>query len=201
MNYKIKQNCQIILASSSKARKQILEDIGLEFQIINPDFDEEAAKPSIQNLSIASQAMYLAKQKALSISVSRPNYLTIGSDQICELEGMAIDKSKDRNDAISQLKALQGKTHTQNNAVCLYRGKKLLFKNSSKAKLTVRNLSDKEIETYVDLDQSWGCAGSYKFESFGKHLFEKVQGSDNSIVGMNILPLLNFLHQQKLISI
>lgn len=200
-NHKIKQNCQIILASSSRARKQILKDLGLEFQIISPDFDEEAAKPSIQNLSIAAQAMYLAKQKALSISASNPNSLTIGSDQICEIEGMAIDKSKDRDDAISQLKRLQGKTHIQNNAVCLYQGSKLLFKNSSKAKLTVRNLNDQEIESYVDLDKSWGCAGSYKFESFGKHLFEKVQGADNSIIGMNILPLLNFLHQKKLISL
>ncbi|MFT6077616.1 MAG: septum formation protein [Myxococcota bacterium] len=197
----IKQNCQIILASSSKARKQILENLGFDFQIIRPEFDEEKAKPSIKNLSISAQAMYLAKHKALSISISNPNSLSIGSDQICELSGMAIDKSKDREDAINQLKMLQGKTHIQNNAVCLYQGKKLLFKHSSKAKLTMRNLSDKEIETYVDLDQSWSCAGSYKFESFGKHLFEKVQGADNSIVGMNILPLLNFLHTQKLISI
>ncbi|MFT6106917.1 MAG: septum formation protein [Rickettsiales bacterium] len=201
MSNKIKQNCQIILASSSRARKQILEDLGLKFQIISPDFDEEAAKPSIQNLSIAVQAMYLAKQKALSVSISNPSALTIGSDQICELAGISIDKSKDRQDAINQLALLEGETHIQNNAVCLYQGSKLLFKNSSKAKLTVRNLSNQEIETYVDLDQSWGCAGSYKFESFGKHLFEKVQGADNSIVGMNVLPLLNFLHQNKLISL
>jgi septum formation protein len=145
--------------------------------------------------------MYLAKQKALSVSISNPSALTIGSDQICELAGISIDKSKDRQDAINQLALLEGETHIQNNAVCLYQGSKLLFKNSSKAKLTVRNLSNQEIETYVDLDQSWGCAGSYKFESFGKHLFEKVQGADNSIVGMNVLPLLNFLHQNKLISL
>jgi septum formation protein len=198
---KIKQNCRIILASSSKARKEILQNIGLEFEILSPNFDEEKAKPSIKNLSIAAQAMYLAKQKALSISLLNPDALVIGSDQICELEGIGIDKSKNRSDAIKQIKALQGKTHIQNNAVCLYQGKKLLFKNISKAKLKMRSLSQKEIEAYVNLDESWSCAGSYKFESFGKHLFEKVQGADNSIIGINILPLLNFLHKNKLISL
>jgi septum formation protein len=197
----IKQNCHIILASSSLARKKILSDLGLKFDILSPSFDEEKAKPKIKHLRISKQAMYLAKQKALSVSVLYPDSLVIGSDQICELEGKAIDKSKDRIEAIKQLKLLQGKTHIQNNAVCLYSGSKLLFKNSSTAKLTVRNLSDKEIANYVDLDKSWGCAGSYKFESLGKHLFSKVIGADNSIIGMNMLPLISFLHQQKLISL
>ena len=198
---KIQQHCPIILASSSSARKKILLDLGLKFDVISPNFDEEKAKPKIKHLSIKNQAMYLAKHKALSVSVFHPNSIVIGSDQICELEGFAIDKSTNRLDAINQIKALQGKTHIQNNAVCLYKKNKLLFKNSSQAKLTIRNLSDQEIINYVDLDQSWGCAGSYKFESFGKHLFSKVKGADNSIVGMDIVPLLNFLHQQKLISL
>ncbi len=201
MTKSIKQNCHIILASSSTARKKILSDLGLEFTIISPNFDEEQAKPEIKHLTIPKQAMYLAQQKALSVSVLNPNSLVIGSDQICQFENRAIDKSKNRGDAISQIKMLQGKTHIQNNAACLYKGSKLLFKNSSKAKLTLRDLSDKEIANYVDLDKSWGCAGSYKFESLGKHLFAKVSGCDNSIVGMNILPLINFLHQQKLISL
>ena len=197
----IKQNCYIILASGSVARKKILSDLGLDFKIISPNFDEEKAKPKIKHLTIKEQAIYLAQQKALSVSVLHPNALVIGSDQICELEGLAIDKSKNRSDAIKQIKMLQGKNHIQNNAVCLYQDTKLLFKNFSTAKLTIRNLSDKEIANYVDLDKSWGCAGSYKFESYGRHLFSKVEGSDHSIIGMNILPLLNFFHQHKLISL
>ncbi|MCE3254698.1 MAG: uncharacterized protein K0R25_192 [Rickettsiaceae bacterium] len=197
----MKQNCHIILASSSPARKKILSDLGVKFEVINPAFDEDAAKPVIKHLSIGQQAMYLAKQKALSVSIDHPDSLVIGSDQICELEGLAIDKSKDRAQAIAQLRRLRSKTHIQNNAVCLYKSDKLLFKKLSKAKLAVRNLSDAEIENYVDLDQSWGSAGSYKFESFGKHLFSKVTGADNIIIGMNIVPVLNFLYQQKLITL
>jgi septum formation protein len=198
---KIKQNCQIILASNSIPRKKILSDLGLIFEVISPKFDEESAKKDIQNLSIENQALYLAKQKALSISKDYPDFLVIGSDQICELNKKPIDKSLNKTSAISQLKMMRGKTHYQNNAACIYQGKKLIFKNYSKAKLTVRNLSDKEIANYVQIDKSWGCAGSYKFESLGKHLFSKVQGCDNAIVGIDILPIINFLHQQKLISL
>lgn len=196
----IKQNCRIILASSSAPRQKILSGVGVKFGVISPSFDEEAAKPHIKHLSIKNQALYLAKQKALSVSKNNPDALVIGSDQICELDGVGIDKSKNRADAINQLKILQGKTHIQNNAVCLYRGSKLLFKNLSFAKLTMRHLSDNDVANYVDLDQSFGCAGSYKFESFGKHLFKEVKGSDNSIIGMDILPLLNFLHTNNYIS-
>jgi septum formation protein len=201
IKFSIKQNCKIILASSSLARKKILSDLGLEFEVISPSFDEELAKPRIKNLSIKKQAIYLAKQKALSISLKYPDSITIGSDQICELDGLAIDKSKNAREAIAQLKLLRGKSHIQNNSTCLYRGKKLLFQNYSKAKLILRDLSDDEITKYVNFDRSWGCAGSYKFESLGKHLFAKVEGSDNSIIGMNILPLINFLYQKQLISL
>lgn len=198
---KIKQNCHIILASSSSARKKILSDLGLDFKILSPEFDEENAKQNIQNLSIKQQALYLARHKALSISISHPKYLVIGSDQICSIDNIVVDKSKNRKQAITQLAMLSGKTHIQNNATCLYQEKNLLYKNFSKAKLTMRNLSDKEIANYVDMDKPWGCAGSYKFESLGKHLFSRVEGCDNTIIGMDILPIINFLYQQKLISL
>ena len=197
----IKQNCHIILASSSVARKRIMANLGLEFKVISPNFDEETAKSQIKNLSIKEQAIYLAQHKALSISNKYPESLTIGSDQICEVEGLAINKSNNINEAIEQLKFLRNKTHIQNNAICLYQNTTLLFKHSSQASLTIRNLSDTEIINYVNLDRSWGCSGSYKFESLGKHLFSKVKGCDDSIIGMNILPLLNFLHQQKFIAL
>ena len=141
----IKQNCHIILASNSLARKRLLSDLGLEFEIISPCFDEAVAKPQIRHLQVKEQAIYLAKQKALSISLNYPDSITIGSDQICSIDGLVIDKSKNVSEAVAQLKLLRGKTHIQNNAVCLYRGKKLLFKNFSKAILTLRDLSDEQI--------------------------------------------------------
>jgi septum formation protein len=197
----VKQNCQIILASGSAARKQIMTDLAFDFTAISPDFDEEVEKLTIKDLSISKQALHLAKGKALSISKKHPKALVIGSDQICQLKERAIDKSKNRQDAINQLKILQGQTHFQNNAVCLYRGADLLFENCSIAALTMRHLSDEKIINYVDAEKSWGCAGSYKFESLGRHLFSVVKGSDSSIVGMDMVPLLGFFHQNQFISL
>lgn len=197
----IKQNFHLILASSSMARKKILSDLGLKFEAISPNFDEEAAKPQIKHLSIKKQALYLAKNKALSIDNNDSNTLILASDQICQIDNQPLSKSNDRKQAIEQLKILRGKFHYQNNAVCLYQGKKLLFSHFQRAKLRMRNLTDKEIIAYVDLDKSWGCAGSYKLESLGKHLFTSIKGDDDCIVGMAILPVINFLYKNKHLTI
>jgi septum formation protein len=198
---KIKQNTSLILASSSPVRKQILVGLGLEFKVIEPDFDEEKAKTKINHLSIKERAIYLAAHKALSISIKYPKALVIGSDQICQLGKSAISKSKNQEQAILQLKKLSGKIHYQNNATCLYFGKKQLACNFDKAKLTMRKLSDPEIESYVNADKSWNCAGSYKLESLGKHLFTEIKGNQDCILGMSFQPILSYLYQKKLIEI
>ena len=197
----IKQKFPIILASGSQIRKLILSNLGLEFTVIKPDFDEDAAKQSISNLGFEEQALFLAQNKALSVSVKYPDHLVIASDQICQLGSKAISKSKDKISAIKQLQELSGKTHYQNNAVCLYKAGKELISHTEKAVLKMRNLTKSEISAYVNADSSWNCAGSYKFESLGKHLFSEVTGSADCILGMAILPIINFLHQKQLIVI
>ena len=111
---------KIILASTSFIRKKILTELNIEFQAIAPIFDEEAAKKDIKNLDIYSQVNFLAKNKALSIAQKYPNSIIIGSDQICELDGEIISKSKDKEEAIKHLQKLNGKTHIQNNAIFIY---------------------------------------------------------------------------------
>jgi septum formation protein len=197
----IVQNNIIILASTSQIRKKILLSVGIEFEAIKPDFDEEKAKTKISNLSIKEQAIFLARGKAIAISKKNPKALVIGSDQICQMGKMVISKSKDKNQAIEQLKKMSGKIHYQNNAISLFLGGKEIFCHFEKAKLKMRKLSDAEIKSYVEIDKPWGCAGSYKFESLGKHLFCEVKGNYEAILGMSILPLLNFLHQKQLIFI
>lgn len=198
---KIIQNRPLILASSSPVRKKILTDLGLKFEVISPDFDEEKAKTKIQHLSIKDRAIYLASHKALSISVKYPESLVIGSDQICQLGKYAISKSKNQSEAILQLKRLSGKIHYQNNATCLYQGEKQLAYNFDRAKLKMRKLNDHEIESYVKEDKSWHCAGSYKLESAGKHLFAEIKGNQDCILGMSFSPILSYLYQKELISI
>ena len=197
----IAQSNKIILASSSPIRKKILSDLGFEFNSIKPDFDEEKAKEKILHFSIKKQALFLAKNKALSISKKYKDALVIGSDQICQLGKLTISKSNNKKEAIEQLRKMSGKIHYQNNAVCIYLNGKEIYSHFEKAKLKMRKLSTDEIKLYVNIDKSWGCAGSYKFESLGKHLFAKVEGNYEAILGMSIQPLLNYLYQKKLIFI
>ena len=194
------QNVDIVLASSSSIRKKILYDLGLIFEIVKPDFEEELAKNDITHLSIKEQAIFLATNKALSISKKYPDKIVIASDQICQIQNSIISKSKDFNQAVDQLTRMSGRIHYQNNAVCLYKGDTNLITHFETAKLKMRNLDREEVNNYVRLDQSWGCAGSYKFESLGKHLFENVEGNQDCILGMAIQPIINFLHRNKLIS-
>jgi len=197
----LQQNCDLILASTSMIRKKILSDTGLKFKAIAPDFDEEKAKKKMKSLSSKERALELSFGKALSISKKFPDALVIGSDQICAIENLEISKSKNAVEAVSQLKKLNGKIHSQNNAVVVAKNGKIIFKNFAQAKLQMRKLSDDEIKAYVKSDEAWGSAGSYKYESLGKHLFQKTTGDYYAILGFHIQPLLAFLYSKKLIQL
>ena len=114
MHDAILQHCHIILASTSAIRKEILNKTALVFDCMSPDFDEDEAKKTMQHLSLEDKAMELSCGKALSISKKFPQSYVIGSDQICDLNGTVISKSKNFDEAIIQLKKLAGKTHHQN---------------------------------------------------------------------------------------
>ncbi len=196
----VTHNCRLILASTSKIRKKILEEVALKFEVVAPLFDEDNSK---KNLKLAPQklAMYLAEQKALSISDKLPDAYVIGSDQVCEFEEKEISKSNNAAEALKQLKKFNGKIHFQNNAVVIAFNGKIIFRKFSRVKMAMRQMTNAEIESYVATDQPWGCAGSYKYESLGKHLFSRISGDYYSVLGLAIQPLITFLHSKKLISI
>ncbi len=197
----LKQNKKIILASNSAVRKQILHGVGLEFESLSPIFDEEIGKKQNPDFSIKELALYLAEQKALSISALHKDAIVIGSDQICEFKNKSINKSNNLDEAIAQITLFNGKIHYQNNAVAVVKNGKVIFRKFTKVKLKMRSLDINQIKKYVEFDQPWGCAGSYKYESMGKHLFEKINGDYYSILGLNIQPLLSFLHKKNYIKI
>lgn len=193
-------NKTIVLASTSNARKKILSDSFLPFRAISPDFNEEEAKLEMANLPIKEIALNLAIGKAKSVSKNFKDCLVIGSDQICELDGNIINKSNNLNEALLQLTNLQGKTHFQHNAVVIANNQEIIFSNYHKASLSMHSLNEAEILQYLAFDQPWGCAGSYKYESLGKHLFSKVDGNYHAIVGLDIQPIISFLHNNKFIN-
>ncbi len=196
----IEHKAKLILASSSKIRQRVLKEVGLDFATVSPFYDEDKEKRKLK-LSPKNLAIFLAKQKALSVSEKFPDSFVIGSDQVCEFDGKEFSKSLNAKEAIAQLKKFNGKEHFQNNAVVVAFEGKIIFQNFSRVTMKMRKISSKEIEKYVLVDESWGCAGSYKYESLGKHLFEKVNGDYYSVLGIAIQPLLNFLHKNNLIKI
>jgi len=196
----ITHKAPLVLASTSQVRKKILHEVGLKFKIIAPDFDEEAAQKKLK-LSPKKLAIFFACQKALSISKNLRDVYVIGSDQVCEFEEKAISKSKNLAEALQQLKKFNGKNHFQNNGVAVAFNGKIIFKKFSRVSLRMRQMSQVEIEKYVELEKPFGCAGSYKYESLGKHLFEKVAGDYYSVLGLAIQPLLAFFHEKKIIQI
>jgi len=196
----VKMRAPIILASSSKIRQRILQEVGLEFKVMAPLYDEDEEKKNLKKMAPKKLALFLAKEKALSISRKFPAAYVIGSDQVCEFEKNEISKSKNAAEALAQLKKFNGKKHFQNNAVVVAKNGKIIFENFSRVELKMRKMSLSEIKKYVEFDQPWGCAGSYKYESLGKHLFEKIKGDYYSVLGLAIQPLLGFFHHKKLIS-
>lgn len=198
---KIKQKFDLILASTSPVRKEILQNLGFDFKVVSPNFDEDEAKKFISHLNISDQALFLAKGKAKSVSENYQDSLVIGSDQICQIGDQTISKPKNKDEAIAQLKRMSGQTHYQNNAVCLFKNGEEIFVDLQKAALKMRELNEDEIISYVNLDNPVGCAGSYKIESLGRHLFEEINGDIACISGLAVQPLLKFLYQNLLIKL
>jgi septum formation protein len=196
----INTNNKIILASTSVARQQILQSIQLPYIAVAPQLDEDKLKKQLQISCPLKLALDLAKAKALSVTNQYNNCYIIGADQVCALGDSFLDKAKNQQEAILQLNALSGKTHTQNNGFVVVHQNKVVFSHSAKVSLTMQKLSLASIKKYVESDNPVGCAGSYKYESLGKYLFSRVNGNYYAVLGLNIQPLLNFFYTKKIIT-
>jgi MAF protein len=185
-------NKKIILASTSKIRQIMLEEYGIIFETASPDCDEEFLKDDLQSWQKKDIALALARAKAVSVADEEPDSYVIGSDQICEFNNEIIDKSKNRDEAFTTLKKLQGQTHIQNNATVIYHQGKEVFKNVEQVKLRMKKLTDQQINEYIDKDNPIGCAGSYKFEQNGFSLFAEIHGSTDGIKGFAAEKLAQF---------
>lgn len=178
---------KLLLASTSIYRKQLLTSLGLSFDCDKPECNEESFKQMENNLIKLSQK--LSFEKAKSLSIKYPEHAIIGGDQICHLENEVFSKPQTFKNAFEQLKKLSGKTHTLTTSFCIYfEGKSHI--HTDQTFLTMRNLDDQDIETYLNLDQPFYCAGSYMFEKSGHKLFTSIETSDpSSIVGIPLLSL------------
>jgi septum formation protein len=186
----------LVLASMSATRRAMLEAAGVSFDAVAPRVDEEAAKESFraQGLTARDLADALAELKAMRVSTSRPGDLVLGCDQTLELDdGTMLDKPG--YDVAGQLRMLSGRTHRLFSAVVAVENGQPIWRHVDKATLTMRILSDSFIENYVarEDDAVAGCVGSYRIEGLGAQLFAKIDGSHFTILGIPLLPLLDWL--------
>ncbi len=186
-------NYQLVLASTSPYRQQLLNKLAIPFITANPDCDETP----LENETPKQLVERLAKGKAQSCEVDSAS-LVIGSDQVCVINGKIIGKPLDRDTAIQQLTEQSGQTIEFFTGLALHNSKT----NETDVKVDTfkvhfRNLTKQQIENYVDKEQPFFCAGSFKSEGLGIALFEQLEGKDpNTLVGLPLITLVDMLAEQ-----
>lgn len=190
---KLIQQHPLILASGSSIRKKLLASLGLDFLVIPSQCDEEKIKAQYSYHQATELGLTLAKSKALEVSQQYPNHYVIAADQLCLAEGLLLDKPLNHHTAIEHLKLLSGKRHQQMACVCIAQNNQLLWQFHDSAYLTVHTLSEQTIEAYLHTEKPYHSCGAYQFEGLGKWLFKQVEGSENTILGLPLVPLADAL--------
>jgi septum formation protein len=181
----------LILASTSTYRSQLLSQLGWPFENVAPCVDEDMVKKT--GMLPHELAHTLGMMKAQAVFIRYPDACVIGSDQVCHLEGEILGKPHTAQKAIEQLSFMQGKTHELITSVTVMNSERTeSFTNITR--LTMRELSLAEIESYVLFDKPLDCAGSYKLESRGIKLFSKIEMNDHTaIIGLPLVELTSTL--------
>lgn len=184
---------RLILASGSAARRQMLLNAGLSFEVVSADIDEDRLRKSLGGTVAHSEiAAVLAEAKGFAVSLLHSSANVIGSDQILSTGEAILSKPGTREGARETLRALRGRTHWLHSGVALVRDGNVVWHLVETAALTMRVLSDDEIERYLDtaVEDILGCVGAYQIEGAGIRLFERVEGDYFTIMGLPLVPLL-----------
>jgi len=184
----------IVLASSSAYRRQLLTPLIPRVVCVAPEIDESIQKGE----SAENYVSRLAKEKAAAVAKDQHNALVIGSDQCAVLNGKIISKPGNHENAVAQLKASSGKTITFYTGLCVINTQSNSRQTCCETfQVTFRKLNEKQIIAYLDRDQPYDCAGSFKAEGLGITLFEKMQGDDyNTLIGLPLIKLTSMLQAE-----
>jgi septum formation protein len=197
---------QIILASTSRARREMLAAAGIAFTVEAADVDEPTIRKSLLAVKSAATppqiADALARAKAEDVSQRHKGSYVIGSDQVLALGTELLTKAKDEAAARATLKTLRGKTHELHSAVALAVDGRVLWTHIGTARLKMRDFSDAFLEEYLTRagDRIGQSVGAYELEGLGVQLFDKIEGDYFTILGLPLLPLLAELRAQGMIA-
>ena len=185
----------LVLASSSKYRQNLLAKLNLEFSAVSPDIDETP----LPNEMPEQTSRRLSELKARALQNQFPDHLIIGSDQVAVINGRSIGKPGNKDNAIKQLTAASGHFITFFTSVCvLNSGSGQAITETDRCTVFFKALTAEQIERYVDIEQPYDCAGGFKSEGLGIALFDRIQGDDpNALIGLPLIKLLGILKKFK----
>lgn len=188
----------LVLASKSAGRRGLLTNAGVPHEVMAALIDEDAAKTGLraEGLGARDLADALAELKALKVSAKRLGDLVLGCDQTLALDdGTMLDKAESLDAVVDQLRNLSGKTHSLYSAMVIVEGGRAVWRHVELAKMTMRPFSDAFIDDYVATEGNvlLGCVGGYRIEGPGVQLFSRIEGSHFAIIGLSLLPLLDYL--------
>ena len=188
---------KIILASKSKVRKEILDRHDLSCEVKPSNVDEDVVKESLIN-DLASPEIIsknLAELKANKVSLSQKDRIVLGADSVIDLEGELISKPENRGDALVILKKLNGKKHYLISSVCISKNGSMIWNYTDKAELTMKNFSEEDLKIYLSKisDEALYAYNVYQIEGEGKNLFSKIDGDKDTIMGLPVLKIKEYL--------
>ena len=188
----------LVLASRSAARRDMLVAAGVPVEVRPADLDERSLESGAASAGPGTVAAFLAREKALVVARANPGRLVVGADQTLALGARRFAKPADRAAAGEQLQALAGRTHELHSAVAFVQDTTMLFEHVGVARLTMRPLSDRLIDLYLDAagDAAAASVGAYQIEGLGVQLFERLDGDYFTILGLPLLAALDFLRQR-----
>ena len=188
---------KIILASKSKVRKKILDKNNI-LNIVDPsNVDEDAVKKSLIKEKATPNIISknLAELKANKVSVKQIDQMVLGADSVIDLNGELISKPENRKEALTILKKLNGKKHNLISSVCISKNGSMIWNYTDKATLIMKNFSDKDLELYLSKisDENLYAYNVYQIEGEGRNLFSEIKGDENTIMGLPIKQIKEFL--------
>ena len=190
---------KIILASKSKVRKDILDNNNIPNDVKPSNVDEEIVKESLLKEEATPEIISknLAELKANKISINEQDILVLGADSVIDLEGKLISKPQNRDEALDILKKLNGKIHYLISSVCISKNGAMIWNHTERAALTMKKFTEEDLKKYLSKisDEALYAYNVYQIEGEGRNLFSKIEGNENTIMGLPVEKIKEYLNK------